>query len=292
MVRRRRERKRGEGVQEGQTEEATEKGEWDCCSRAHYTIQPLTYCAQFELLSQRSAAVSIWLKGICWVTLFGMRLQQTVNSPTQSRIIQHKQAEMIKLKLISLCLKQQLIIPSPSLHLMLLFLLCLFCLISPFFLSFFPSPRQLFSPSIRPSFSSLPPQLTTVVALVTIQRNFLRSSVTVATLGFPPGRCWTCAALRPTPASVYWPPSNWGHPWAGSRSTADAAISESGGDADTPRWRVWGCWRCRALIVSRQALGLFQAVMVWAVVNIKEPGLELIFYEFLSFWFCFTSGFG
>lgn len=40
---------------------------------------------------RESAAVSIRLKRICWVTLFGMRLQKTVNSPTQLRAIQHKQ---------------------------------------------------------------------------------------------------------------------------------------------------------------------------------------------------------
>lgn len=34
----------------------------------------------------------MWLKRICWVTLFGMRLQKNCkNSPTQPRIIQHKQ---------------------------------------------------------------------------------------------------------------------------------------------------------------------------------------------------------
>lgn len=55
-----------------------------------------SHCVLFELPFQskkkrESSAASIWLKRICWVTLFGMRLQKTVNSPTQLRLIQRKQ---------------------------------------------------------------------------------------------------------------------------------------------------------------------------------------------------------
>lgn len=132
-----------------------------------------------------------------------MRLQQTVNSPTQSRIIQHKQGrdgENNK-AWAHICA------PQTTTHHPLSFLLTPFCYFDapssaqslPVCLSF-SSPRQLSPLSIRPS---LPPHLSTVVALVTIQRDFLCSSVTVATLGFPPGRCWKRAALRSAPAGLY-----------------------------------------------------------------------------------------
>ena len=169
--------------------------------------EPLTYCVLFELPSQRSVAASIWLKRICWVTLFGMRLQKTVNSPTHLRTIQHKQgrdggnnkapahisAPQSTARHPFAFLAHHAVIPLPS-HLS---------------LSFFPSFFLLLFPSLpgRPSIlPSLPPHLSTVVAVVTIQRDFLRSSVTVATLGFPPGRCWKRAALRPSPAGSCWPP--------------------------------------------------------------------------------------
>lgn len=90
--------------------------------------EPLTYCVLFELPSQRSSAASIWLKRICWVTLFGMRLQKTVNSPTHLSIIQHKQGRdggNNKAQAHISGFKQQLIIPSPSSHLILLFFLSL-----------------------------------------------------------------------------------------------------------------------------------------------------------------------
>lgn len=107
----------------------------------------------------------------------------------------------------------------------LLFLHSLFCPVTPFppfFLSL-PSltpPHDFFLPTIYPS---LPPHLSTVVALVTIQRDFLHSSVTVATLGFPPGCCWKCTSFRSTPGGLYWPRSERGYPSVGNRLNVDAA---------------------------------------------------------------------
>lgn len=133
-----------------------------------------------------------------------MRLQKTVNSPTHLRTIQHKQGRdggnnkapahisapqstarhPLRLPLTSRCYSSSTR-SLPFFH--------------SLFLSFFSS--SPLSPAIHPSSPpSLPPHLSTVVALVTIQRDFLRSSVTVATLGFPPDRCWKRAALRPSPA--------------------------------------------------------------------------------------------
>lgn len=170
-----------------------------------------------------------------------MRLQQTVNSPTQSRIIQHKQAEIegiIKTQLISGPLKQRLIIPSPSFHLLLLFLLCLFCLISPFsLLSSLPLANSFLSPSVHPFNPPSPPNHSGCLG---------NNTKTFSSQLCHRGNAWLSSrpllnACRP-PAGFYWPPSNRGHPSAGSRLTADAAISESGGDAGTPRWRVGDCW--------------------------------------------------
>lgn len=81
-------------------------------------------------------------------------------------------------------------------------------------------PNFFFLPTIYPS---LPPHLSTVVALVTIQRDFLHSSVTVATLGFPPGCCWKCTSFRSTPGGLYWPRSERGYPLVGNRLNVDAA---------------------------------------------------------------------
>lgn len=70
-----------------------------------------------------------------------------------------------------------------------------------------PSHLSLIHPSILPSLALL----STVVALVTIQRDFLHSAVTVATVGFPPGIFFfffwggTRIAFRSTPACCWWP---------------------------------------------------------------------------------------
>lgn len=150
-----------------------------------------------------------------------MRLQQTVNSPTQPRIIQHKQgrdggnnkARAHNNNPSPSLLSSASFSPSSARSL-------------PFFS--FPSSPHLLSPlSIHPSILlSLTPHPSTVVALVTIQRDFLCSSVTVATLGFPPGHCWKRAALRSTPGGMRWPPADPGRPLARNHSSADASVSE------------------------------------------------------------------
>lgn len=138
-----------------------------------------------------------------------MRLQQTVNSPTQSRIILPKQGRdggTIKGELMPSSLRQQLIMLHLFFHLLpVIFTFPLLpsdSLSSLLSLSSLPDspPRFFFLPTIYPS---LPPHLSTVVALVTIQRDFLHSSVTVATLGFPPGCCWKCTSFRSTPGGLY-----------------------------------------------------------------------------------------
>lgn len=210
--------------------------------------EALTYCVLFELPSQRSAAASVWLKRICWVTLFGMRLQKTVNSPTQLRIIQHKQGrDGGNNKAGAHISPPQTTTHHPfsflSLH-PVIFTLSLSRPISS--LSFFFSPPLLakspLSPSVHPSPPSLLPHLSTVVALVTIQRDFLRSSVTVATLGFPPGRCWKRATLRSAPAGLCWPPADRGET-IGWKLYSSADVWRRRRYSKMEGLRLWNCWR-------------------------------------------------
>lgn len=220
----------------------------------HTTLKPLTYCVVFELPSQSSTAVSVWLKRICWVTLFGMRLQQTVNSPTRWRIIQHKQAEMeeiIKPELISVRLKQQLIIPShsftPSVY---------SCQSLP--LSFFLSPLLMLPLlpllSIRLFFPPSPPFHSCCLG-----NNTKRFSLQLCHRGNAWLSSWpsldVCCPLVHSSQLVL---TTFKSSIRQLEITADAAISDMWGDADSPRWSVWGCWRFTVLIVSRQTLSLFK----------------------------------
>lgn len=233
---------------------------------------PSTYCVLFGLLSQRSAAVSIWLKRICWVTLFGMRLQKTVNSPTQLRIIQRKQGrDGGNNKAWAHISAPQTTSHHPLfilLHHPVIFTLSLLPYLSLSFLSFFP--RASPSPPIHPP---LPPHLSTVVAVVTIQRGFLRSSVTVATLGFPPG-----PVVGSAPPSGPVQPACHDHRQVEAIHRIDIARGlmppwSSGGDSDTRRWRVCGCetdgdsvsWLCQDERVSSSD-GDYQSV--WTGVDL------------------------
>lgn len=140
------------------------------------------------------------------------------------------------------------------------------------FLFLFPSPTF---PSPRP------PHPSTAVALVTIQRDFLCSSVTVATLGFPPGRCWKRAALRSAPAGSYWPLSNRSYASDWICGSADASvemqISEDGGSVAVKLMEIQ-CVDC----VNRSTRGLFQSCYqtVWT-------GEDLLSSRIIS-WVCFT----